>query len=223
MEHPARLYKTLTQLRRWPLADLQALAEGLETLRAERAREEAAPVPGTAGRLTLRQAYVCCGKPGCHCVADDDPGHGPYWYAYRKQGGKVVSTYLGKQLDRLPDTATATPAPKSQKPGIRKQQPAISVTGDDQEALWEAIATVGQSRLSFVRIHRVRAALGWPSARFDRALEAARRAQTIELHGGDPSQFTAAELADSYSDALGQYLALSWVAPGRGRETPREP
>jgi hypothetical protein len=60
-------------------------------------------------------------------------------------------------------------------------------------------------------MHRVREALGWPRTRFDRTLEEARRALSIELHGGDPSQLTRKEIADSYSDPTGAlYLALSF-------------
>jgi len=44
------------------------------------------------GNGTLRLEYVRCGKEGCHCASDQ--GHGPYWYAYRKQRGRVVSTYM---------------------------------------------------------------------------------------------------------------------------------
>ncbi len=61
MEHAVRFHKTLTQLRRWPLAELQALAEALDTLRAARARTRP---PGPAGRRTLRPAYVRGGMPG---------------------------------------------------------------------------------------------------------------------------------------------------------------
>ena len=73
----------------------------------------------------------------------------------------------------------------------------------------EVLATAGTGR-SFVRIHCVREVLGWPRMRFDHALAEARCALTIELHGGDPSQLTRKELADSYSDPTGAlYLALS--------------
>jgi DNA invertase Pin-like site-specific DNA recombinase len=90
---------------------------------------------------------------------------------------------------------------------LRKRQQASAP--DDHAALLEAVATVGAGR-SYVRIHRVREALGWPRTRFDRTLEEARHALTIELHGGDPSQCTREQRADSYSDPTGSlYLALS--------------
>ncbi|MFO3798116.1 MAG: hypothetical protein ACK8QZ_12720 [Anaerolineales bacterium] len=47
---------------------------------------------------TLRLEKVKCGKPTCKTCP-----HGPYWYAYRRQGNKTVSKYIGKRLrlDRL--------------------------------------------------------------------------------------------------------------------------
>lgn len=51
------------------------------------------PLAPGAGHVTLRQEMVKCGKPGCtRCP------HGPYWYAYWREAGKVRSRYLGKQL-----------------------------------------------------------------------------------------------------------------------------
>lgn len=45
------------------------------------------------GRVTFRQEMVRCGKKGCtRCP------HGPYWYAYWREGGRVKSRYVGKEL-----------------------------------------------------------------------------------------------------------------------------
>ena len=40
-----------------------------------------------------------CNRTGCKCMAGEvaDVGHGPYWYAYWKEQGKVRSQYVGKQ------------------------------------------------------------------------------------------------------------------------------
>jgi hypothetical protein len=109
----------------------------------------------------------------------------------------------------------ATSAPSSQRrraaaPATAPRKRQQASPSDDHAALLEAIAAAGKGR-SFVRIHRVREALGWPRTRFDRALEGARRALIIELHGGDPSQFTREQIADSYSDPTGSLdLALSF-------------
>ena len=69
---------------------------------------------------------------------------------------------------------------------------------DDPHALRAAYEQVGQSR-PFVRIHRLRAHLQWPRDRFDRLLRQRRADYVIELHGGDPSQLSEAEVRDSFS------------------------
>lgn len=46
-----------------------------------------------AGTVTFRQEMVRCGKKGCtRCP------HGPYWYAYWREGGRTRSRYVGKNL-----------------------------------------------------------------------------------------------------------------------------
>jgi hypothetical protein len=62
-----------------------------------RLREKSGPqfddVPGEP-RVSFRQQHVRCGKAGCtRCP------HGPYWYAYWREGPKVRSRYIGKTLD----------------------------------------------------------------------------------------------------------------------------
>lgn len=42
---------------------------------------------------TFRQEYVRCGKRGCKSCP-----HGPYWYAYWREGGKLRKRYIGKTL-----------------------------------------------------------------------------------------------------------------------------
>ena len=45
------------------------------------------------GKVTFRQEAVRCGRPNCtRCP------HGPYWYAYWREGGRLRSRYIGKQL-----------------------------------------------------------------------------------------------------------------------------
>ena len=42
-------------------------------------------------KVSFRQQHVRCGKPNCgRCP------HGPYWYAYWREGEKVRSRYIGK-------------------------------------------------------------------------------------------------------------------------------
>ena len=52
-----------------------------------------APEPGRRGKVTYRQERVRCGRQGCtRCP------HGPYWYAYWREDGRVRSSYIGKSL-----------------------------------------------------------------------------------------------------------------------------
>lgn len=49
------------------------------------------------GRVGYRLQRVKCGKVGCtRCP------HGPYWYAYWREGGRVRTRYIGREL---PDDA----------------------------------------------------------------------------------------------------------------------
>jgi hypothetical protein len=46
---------------------------------------------------TYRQEYVRCGKATC-APCQRGPGHGPYWYAYWREGGQLRKRYVGKTL-----------------------------------------------------------------------------------------------------------------------------
>ena len=57
------------------------------------------------GNWTLRLEFVKCGKGSCHCAGDR--GHGPYWYAYWREDGKLRSRYLGSaKAGRTPGEET---------------------------------------------------------------------------------------------------------------------
>lgn len=63
---------------------------------------EPLPIPPHA---TYEQEYVRCGKPRCGCHGGK--GHGPYWYAYWRQGTRLHRRYIGKRYrcpgwDQLP-------------------------------------------------------------------------------------------------------------------------
>jgi len=56
------------------------------------------PQPAGEAKVTYRLEHVRCGKPGCtRCP------HGPYWYAYWREAGRLKSRYIGKNL---PEGAT---------------------------------------------------------------------------------------------------------------------
>ncbi len=57
--------------------------------------------------VTYSQQYRRCGKVGCSLCVRGAPGHGPYWYAFWREGGRRHSRYLGKQapseVEQAPD------------------------------------------------------------------------------------------------------------------------
>ena len=84
-------------------ADLERIRAKVEdmlreaALREEEARSAAEVAAAGAVQGGYRQEYVRCGKPGClTCTAG--VGHGPYWYRYQRIDGRVVKSYVGKQL-----------------------------------------------------------------------------------------------------------------------------
>jgi hypothetical protein len=85
----------------------------IQTLLAE---QPALPLFQKAGRQVVEQRQakgvsyqlerIKCGKKNCKCAAGEF--HGPYWYAYWREGGKVKSRYIGKQLKPIAPPATGT-------------------------------------------------------------------------------------------------------------------
>lgn len=76
----------------------------IETLLRERVKlDEVIEKPGREivdrqirGGVCLQLEKVKCGKEGCKCGVGEL--HGPYWYAYWREGGKLRSKYIGKKL-----------------------------------------------------------------------------------------------------------------------------
>lgn len=84
---------------------------------------------------------------------------------------------------------------------------------DARSAFKDAYDRVGEGG-DFVRIHRLRDALGWSRERFDQVLMDLMADYTVELHGGEPARLAATDLRDSFTDVHGTlYITLSW----RGR------
>ena len=46
-------------------------------------------------RVTYQLQYRKCGKATCS-TCREGPGHGPYWYAYWREGARLRSGYIGK-------------------------------------------------------------------------------------------------------------------------------
>jgi hypothetical protein len=86
------LIKQLRALDEYDLRRLLIIVRGLLVQ-----REGAAPAPDPSegpaarpGKVSYRLEEVRCGKPGCTKCP-----HGPYWYAYWREGGRVRSRYIG--------------------------------------------------------------------------------------------------------------------------------
>ena len=47
--------------------------------------------------ITYQHQYRKCGKPSCSTCRQGQ-GHGPYWYAYWREGSRLRSGYIGKVL-----------------------------------------------------------------------------------------------------------------------------
>ena len=45
--------------------------------------------------VTYQLQYRKCGKPSCSTCREGQ-GHGPYWYAYWREGSRLRSGYIGK-------------------------------------------------------------------------------------------------------------------------------
>ncbi|MGH2739954.1 MAG: hypothetical protein ACRDH6_05665 [Actinomycetota bacterium] len=91
------LIREVRELDEYDLRRLIIFARGL-LLAREGQEFEPAGKP-SRGRVTFRQETVKCGRANCtRCP------HGPYWYAYWREGGRLRSRYIGKELPAIHDT-----------------------------------------------------------------------------------------------------------------------
>jgi hypothetical protein len=81
-------------VRRLDEYDLRRLMIFIRGLLLHRDGPEIERAPAEAqGKVSYRLEPVRCGKPGCtRCP------HGPYWYAYWREDGRLRSRYIGKTL-----------------------------------------------------------------------------------------------------------------------------
>ena len=83
-----KLIQQLRQLDRHDLRRVLIFVRGL----LHSLGDEAAEVV-ESGSVTYRLESVRCGKEGCRTCP-----HGPYWYAYYREGDKLKSRYIGREL-----------------------------------------------------------------------------------------------------------------------------
>jgi hypothetical protein len=55
--------------------------------------------------ITYQLQYRKCGKASCSTCRNGQ-GHGPYWYAYWREGSRLRSGYIGKVHPQLQGQAT---------------------------------------------------------------------------------------------------------------------
>ena len=85
------LIRQLRQMDEYDLRRVLIFIRGLLLQRGD--KSEVDESRKTSGKVSYRQEEVTCGKPGCtRCP------HGPYWYAYWREGGRTRSRYIGKTL-----------------------------------------------------------------------------------------------------------------------------
>lgn len=57
--------------------------------------------------ITYQLQHRKCGKPSCSTCRTGQ-GHGPYWYAYWREGSRLRSKYIGKAQPHMRVNAGAT-------------------------------------------------------------------------------------------------------------------
>ena len=67
--------------------------------------------------ITYQLQFRKCGKPSCSTCRTGQ-GHGPYWYAYWRQGSRLRSGYIGKV--RPAGCKQGNPTKKKQKSSAAK-------------------------------------------------------------------------------------------------------
>ena len=97
------LIRQVRALDEYDLRRLLIFARGLLVSRLGTDPEAVEREAGRRGKVTFQQETVRCGRPTCRRCP-----HGPYWYAYWREGGKLRSRYIGKQLPQVP--ASQAPA-----------------------------------------------------------------------------------------------------------------
>jgi hypothetical protein len=83
-------------------------------------------IPGDQ-HITYQLQYRKCGKASCSTCRNTQ-GHGPYWYAYWREGSRLRSGYVGKVHPHLRGQSTPNGADAAQK------EPEQTTHTDQQEA-----------------------------------------------------------------------------------------
>jgi hypothetical protein len=85
------LIRSVRKLDEYDLRRLMIFIRGL--LLQREATDMSPPREAEHGKVTYRLQPVRCGKQGCSRCP-----HGPYWYGYWREDGRLRSRYIGKSL-----------------------------------------------------------------------------------------------------------------------------
>ena len=87
------LIRQVRALDQYDLRRLLILVKGMLVQQGDEEPESQERPASGPGKVSYRLEPVNCGKPGCSRCP-----HGPYWYAYWREGGRVRSKYIGRKL-----------------------------------------------------------------------------------------------------------------------------
>jgi hypothetical protein len=85
-----RLFNELRRMDKHALRRVLIFVRGLLMAMGD---EEGAREQAGDPEVTYRLETVKCGKPNCRSCP-----HGPYWYAYYREGKRLRSRYIGREL-----------------------------------------------------------------------------------------------------------------------------
>lgn len=95
---PRRLFDDLRRLDRHDLRRVLIFVRGLLLAAGDEFGGFDSAATSAETGVTYRHETVRCGKPGCQSCP-----HGPYWYAYYRENGRLRSRYIGRSK---PDAIT---------------------------------------------------------------------------------------------------------------------
>jgi hypothetical protein len=99
--------RLFAELRRLDQHDLRRMLIFIRGLLVAREGPDPAPEEPPRG-VAYRLEMVRCGKPQCKSCP-----HGPYWYAYYREGKRLRSRYIGPEADVKPGEAGVPMGPRS--------------------------------------------------------------------------------------------------------------
>lgn len=81
--------------------------------------------------ITYQLQFRKCGKPTCG-TCKHGMGHGPYWYAYWREGHKLHSGYIGKNR---PANVPATILARAEARAMARQRGSVSTRSLPQASM----------------------------------------------------------------------------------------